>query len=922
LRAALEYLRRGFSVVPQLPGAKHPCVKWKRYQERLPTEEELRGWFRHWPQAGLAVILGPVSGLFAIDVDGPEAHEALVARLGAQPVAPKVLSGSGKPFRYHLFFRHPDVATLAKFTPWHPKLEFRGHRGIIILPPSRHKSGNCYRFADGRSFDDRELPEVPALIVEELAARACRKRAARPAAPGMAGGVPNTQVLPLTAVQQQAHAYLARIPPAVQGQGGDKLTYTVACRLALGFDLTPEQALPLLQEYGLRCLPPWTDDELRHKLERADQEPGERGYLLDRTRGVSGRPTTASPTPPARPADDGSAAHVPLLDGVRDFGMYDPDRARFFELIGSTHGLFEGAAGWPSAEGLLAEVRAGEHADLAAAVRGAVGQGRGLLWKDDRGCAWAARLFPAAGDPGGRDYLAVAFCAQTAARLLDWRGPEHRRHAFNNELADPAAWQAADLRGRLGRIASGLRLFRPARRLLWYLHARVLDRQRDELVLSDVELAEVVWGADRSRRPANWRSQLFTTLASLTAIHLGSLTVDGGQLSHTLAGLGAIPLVAVSDLRRRKGEADCCCPDCALWSSGRPHHHFAVTVQPWPFLGRLARFFVDTDRDEVRYFDFNPDVASEVRGLREDFFAEASALANINGPYERQALRERRKEHKAEVRQLREKHQARFAGVVSTALLPLVFGDALGLTAGQRRLLLAMMREVTRAARKLQRRRPDRAHVYEGARVPGPGRRGTVVCRLLSPANQYMGCNGNGKQHWGRGYRPGTWMARAGYPVPADEPGFRAGLRAFLDDLGGLVKTLGVVAVGVTRGETFDLDKLREMARSGQVHELRTLQSVCLRFYLPAEYLTNWRQQVARAVAGPEVALAPSPDRQLPELRAAVRRLGITQQELADHLGRHRTAVNKLLRGQRCSERLLRAAWAFVRSREGPQAGA
>jgi hypothetical protein len=920
-RAALEYLGRGFSVVPQLPGAKHPCVKWKEFQERRPTEGELRRWFRRWPQAGVALILGPVSGLLGIDVDGPEAHEALVSRLGAEPVAPKVLSGSSRPFRYHLLFKHPAVGTLAKFTPWHKGLEFRGHRGIIIAPPSLHKCGNRYRFAEGRSLDDLELPELPAVILEELVARTFRKQAARPRAGRGAGGVPNTAVLPLTAVQRQAVAYIARIPPAISGQGGDLLTYIVACRLVLGFDLSPQEAWPLLQVFNQGCQPPWSDDELRHKLERADQEPGERGYLLGRARGVSGPPTPASPAPPTRPPDEGPAPDVPVLDGLRDVGMFDPDRAQYFELIGATHGLFEGAAGWPSAEGLRAEVLAGKHADLAAAVRGAVDQGRGLLWKDARGLDWAARLFPAAGDPGGPEYLAVGFCAQTAARLLDWQGPQHGRHAFNDELADPAAWPAADLPGHLGRIASGLRLFRPARALLWYLHARILDRQRNALVLSDVELAEVIWGADRSRRPANWRSHLFSNLASLTALHVGCLSVTQAHVHSTLAGLGAIPLATVLDLRRRKGEADRCCPDCALWSSGRPHHHFAVTVQPVPFLGRLVEFFVDTDPDEVRHYDFHPDVASEIRGLREAFFAETSALANIDGPYERQALRERRKQLKAEVRRLREEHQARFAGVVSTALLPLVFGDALGLTTGMRRLVLAMMRELTRATRKLQRRRQDRAHVYEGARVPGPGRRGSIVCRLLSPALDYVGCNGNGTQHWGRGYRPATWMGRAGYPVPADERDFRAGLRAFLDDVDGLVQTLGVVAVGVSRGGTYDLDRLREMARSDHVHELRRLQSLCLRFYLPADYLETWRQQVARAVAGREGAQQPSPDRQLLELRLAVRRLDITQGQLAEHLGCDRTAVNKLLRGKRCSERLLQAAWAFVRSREGPQAG-
>ena len=117
LEAAFESLGWGWSIVPQMPGAKMPLVKWKPFQERRPTENELRSWFESWPNAGLAVVLGQVSDLLVIDVDGEEAHDALLARLGQIPCAPMAVSGSGKPFRYHLYFRHPDVPTKAKATP-------------------------------------------------------------------------------------------------------------------------------------------------------------------------------------------------------------------------------------------------------------------------------------------------------------------------------------------------------------------------------------------------------------------------------------------------------------------------------------------------------------------------------------------------------------------------------------------------------------------------------------------------------------------------------------------------------------------------------------------------------------------------------------------------------------------------------------
>lgn len=136
LQVALEYRARGWSVVPVRAAAKRPRVRWKEFQARLPSEDELAGWFRRWPDAGLALVLGPVSNVFAIDVDGPDARAALLARLGAEPAAPKTLSGSRGPSRYHLLFADPGVATRAKATPWHPKLEFRGRGGLVVLPPT------------------------------------------------------------------------------------------------------------------------------------------------------------------------------------------------------------------------------------------------------------------------------------------------------------------------------------------------------------------------------------------------------------------------------------------------------------------------------------------------------------------------------------------------------------------------------------------------------------------------------------------------------------------------------------------------------------------------------------------------------------------------------------------------------------------
>jgi hypothetical protein len=63
-----------------------------------------------------------------------------------------------------------------------------------------------------------------------------------------------------------ARAYVAKRPPAISGAGGHDQTYAVACAL-VKFGLSVADAWNLLLEYNARCVPPWTERELQHKLQ-------------------------------------------------------------------------------------------------------------------------------------------------------------------------------------------------------------------------------------------------------------------------------------------------------------------------------------------------------------------------------------------------------------------------------------------------------------------------------------------------------------------------------------------------------------------------------------------------------------------------------------------------------------------------------
>src|SRR5438128_7325883 len=95
LEAALAYLGRGWSVVPLCPAdhfnvdpahqrlcetpGETPLWPWKPYRERLPQERELRILWNRNRLANVGVVLGPISGLVALDLEEKGAEEFVTA---------------------------------------------------------------------------------------------------------------------------------------------------------------------------------------------------------------------------------------------------------------------------------------------------------------------------------------------------------------------------------------------------------------------------------------------------------------------------------------------------------------------------------------------------------------------------------------------------------------------------------------------------------------------------------------------------------------------------------------------------------------------------------------------------------------------------------------------------------------------------
>lgn len=150
LDAALAYAAKGFPVFPCQEGNKRPYTR-NGFKEATTDPEQIRIWWSKWPNAMIGMPTGAASGYWVLDIDDPDEFEC-----GCWidiPQTRRVDTGKG----YHLYFVHVEGirnkqrgSKGAWPIPEIPGAEVRGEGGYVILPPSRHPSGQLYRLADGR----------------------------------------------------------------------------------------------------------------------------------------------------------------------------------------------------------------------------------------------------------------------------------------------------------------------------------------------------------------------------------------------------------------------------------------------------------------------------------------------------------------------------------------------------------------------------------------------------------------------------------------------------------------------------------------------------------------------------------------------------------------------------------------------------
>jgi hypothetical protein len=272
LQSALDLAARGFAVFPLRPNSKLPLLRGWPELATTDTSQIQKWWMKH-PDANIGIATGEKSGILVIDVDGEPGRASLAileSKHGALP--PTRTVKSIRPDRgEHRYFKFPaGIRIKNSASKVGAGIDVKSSGGQTVGPGSV-KDGKTYQWGDGGV--DVPIAELPAAWITLLSEPASRPKP--PPASEIKLNVPEAERIAL------CRNHIATLPPSVEGQVGSNPFFKAACD-CVRFGLSDESAFCVLGEYNLRAEPPWSAEEIAHKLTDARREAGDEfGVMLE-----------------------------------------------------------------------------------------------------------------------------------------------------------------------------------------------------------------------------------------------------------------------------------------------------------------------------------------------------------------------------------------------------------------------------------------------------------------------------------------------------------------------------------------------------------------------------------------------------------------------------------------------------------------
>lgn len=142
---AMEYAVHGMSVIPVLPDKRPRISSWVEFQKQAATDEQIQSWWEAWPDAGIAIVTGKVSGISVVDVD---------MHSGGDPSPfPETRTIETPNGGLHLYYEYSPGAWTHANPVTH--VDVRSDGGYVVAPPSEVTRG------DGATGTYRVVKDLP-----------------------------------------------------------------------------------------------------------------------------------------------------------------------------------------------------------------------------------------------------------------------------------------------------------------------------------------------------------------------------------------------------------------------------------------------------------------------------------------------------------------------------------------------------------------------------------------------------------------------------------------------------------------------------------------------------------------------------------------------------------------------------------------
>ena len=275
LEQALALAEEGFSIFPIREGTKDkPHVRWARGapgEVATNDPEIIKKWWTQWPEANMGIATGP-SRLLVLDVDmkegknGEDAIQGLEMFYDSLPETRESRTPTGG---HHKFYRAKNpVPSPVNFMNdlIGNGLDIRSEGAMVLAHGSETQHGE-YAWIN----PDVSIADAPDWLLELFPQTPKRRRGTRN--PKSRTNPPHS-LAPLVTLDtdyaiEQGINFLEKHSPAVEGESGDHHTYVTACRLK-DFGLSEAKCFELLRDHwNDDCDPPWSDKDLKEKVQNA-----------------------------------------------------------------------------------------------------------------------------------------------------------------------------------------------------------------------------------------------------------------------------------------------------------------------------------------------------------------------------------------------------------------------------------------------------------------------------------------------------------------------------------------------------------------------------------------------------------------------------------------------------------------------------